>query len=216
MIITLPIRLVRPLICLSFLVFLMFLSGMVLGHTGVLLFTGPRLMERGDLIGIPAALFAGWMLFRLGGQLFRKDSQDADEIRIFSSSGSSAWFVFLLMLLPLAAGLWLNRAAGGFEHEWRFVKAIKPANKSGPAKSAPVPQSNPTTPQDIKEVSARESGLRLSAVFYGTSKPSAVINGEFMFIGDRLREWTVQAIGRGNVTVQNARGRTSTLVIGDR
>src|SRR5262249_40135591 len=104
---------------------------------------------------------------------------------------------------------------GGFEHEWRFVKAMKPANKPGPVKSAPAAQSNPTAPQDIT-VEARESGLRLNTVFYGTTKPSAVINGEFVFIGDRIREWTVQAIGPGNVTVQNARGRTSTLVIADR
>jgi hypothetical protein len=216
MIITLPIRLVRPLICLSLLVFLMFLAGMVLGHTGVLLFKEPRQMEREDLIGIPAALFAGWVMFRLGRQLFTKELQDADEIRIFSSCGRSAWFVFLLMLLPLAAGLLLSREAGGFEHEWRFVKAIKPANKPGPGKSAPVPLSNATTPQDNTVVEAGESGLRLNTVFYGTTKPSAVINGEFMFIGDRIREWTVQAIGPGNVTVQNARGRTSRLVIGDR
>jgi hypothetical protein len=212
-----PIRLIRPLICLVLLVFLTFLAGFVMGGETVLLLAVPRLMERKDLIGIPVALISVWMMFWLSRQLLRKDVQESGKKRTFSRGGLLAGFVFLLMLLPFAAGLWFGQEQGGLERERRVVAAGKPANKGGTVKIVAAPHSNPAPPPPgVTVVEARESGLRLNAVFYGTTKPSAVINGEYVYIGEHIREWSVMAIGPGDVTVQNGRGRTSTLVIGDR
>ena len=46
--------------------------------------------------------------------------------------------------------------------------------------------------------------LRLQAVFYSPTKPSAIVSGSSVGIGDKVREYHVTAIGKDSVTLTGA------------
>jgi hypothetical protein len=210
MVIFIPRRISGRSIGLVFLVFLLFLCGMDLCLTGALLVTGPTRMEPIDLLGIPAALLAGWVLFLSGRQLFRKNSdEDEDEEGMFSGRGFSAWCLFLFLLSVLVGGGFVGSMAVKEESDRRFIQANRPQR---------VPHSNQTnsiSPRGLP-VAAREAGMRLSAVFYNAKRPSAIVNGATVFIGDHVGDWSVSAISPRSVTVQSPKGGTNLLLLDGR
>ena len=52
--------------------------------------------------------------------------------------------------------------------------------------------------------------LKLQGIIYNPSRPSALINGRVIFLGDRVREYRVMAIRRDEVVLAEA-GRTNVL-----
>jgi hypothetical protein len=52
---------------------------------------------------------------------------------------------------------------------------------------------------------------RLQGISYNPSKPSAIINGNTLFVGERVADWTVTAISNEHVTVQDDNGQTNIL-----
>jgi hypothetical protein len=210
MIVLIPTRISGQSVKLIFLVILMFASGVFLCLTGAMLFIAPRLVQPMDLFGLLPALFAGWVLFRLGRQLFRKDFEDEDDGGVFSARGFSAWFLFLFMLSFLVGGVFLGSLTVAEEREQRFIEANKPARAtlSHASSSSVIPRGLP--------VAAREAGLRLSAVFYNAKRPSAIVNGATVFIGDHVGDWSVSAISPRSVTVQSPKGGTNLLLLDGR
>jgi uncharacterized membrane protein YhaH (DUF805 family) len=56
-----------------------------------------------------------------------------------------------------------------------------------------------------------EQTLRLKAIFYNSSRASAVISDKTVFVNDKVGTWLVKAIGPRSVTLQNTNGETNTL-----
>ena len=53
--------------------------------------------------------------------------------------------------------------------------------------------------------------LRLQGIVYNATRPLAVINGNTVFVGDKVAGWSVTAISNKTVTLQNGSGATNTL-----
>jgi hypothetical protein len=56
--------------------------------------------------------------------------------------------------------------------------------------------------------------LKLQGIVFSPTRPSAVINGKSLFLGDRVREFKVLAIGRESVTLASP-GQTNVLSLSD-
>jgi hypothetical protein len=66
-------------------------------------------------------------------------------------------------------------------------------------------QKNPTA------ATPSQPNLRLQGILYNLTRPSAVINGNTVFVGDKVAGWSVTAISSKTVTLQNGSGGTNTL-----
>jgi len=53
--------------------------------------------------------------------------------------------------------------------------------------------------------------LRLQGISYNPTKPSAIINGNTVFVGEKVANWSVTAISNQSVTLQDDTGQTNTL-----
>jgi hypothetical protein len=53
--------------------------------------------------------------------------------------------------------------------------------------------------------------LRLQGISYNPTRPSAIINGNTLFVGEKVADWTVTAISNESVTLQDANGQTNTI-----
>ena len=89
------------------------------------------------------------------------------------------------------------------------VPALVPAPATnGPAR--PSPAANPVAEAKSPEPPPKPSALKLQGIIYHPTRPSVVVNGKALFIGDRLNEWRVIAIDTHSVTLAN-NGRTNIL-----
>jgi len=52
---------------------------------------------------------------------------------------------------------------------------------------------------------------RLQGISYNPTRPSAIINGNTLFVGERVADWTVTAINSEHVTLQDDNGQTNIL-----
>lgn len=66
-------------------------------------------------------------------------------------------------------------------------------------------QKNPTA------ATASHQNLRLQGIVYNPTRPSAIINGNTVFVGDKVAEWSVTPISNQTVTLQNGSGEINTL-----
>lgn len=66
-------------------------------------------------------------------------------------------------------------------------------------------QKNPTAATPSQQT------FRLQGIFYNPTRPSAVVNGNSVFVGDKVDGWSVTAISSKTVTLQNGSGQTNTL-----
>lgn len=100
-----------------------------------------------------------------------------------------------------------------------------------PVVSTPLPVSNstvavsvstnaPVSPAATNEAATAEPAapklppLKLQGVVYSKARPSAVISGKTVFLGDRIREFRVVGIGIDTVTLSGV-DRTNVLVLSD-
>ncbi len=123
-------------------------------------------------------------------------------------------FVLILAVL-LAAVVAPNidgTRAAQFAHFRSHIAASQPDNDPSATnsieKAQPVAssfQKNPTAATPSNQT------LRLQAIVYGPTTPSAMINGNTVFVGDKVSEWTVTAISSKTVTLQNGSGEINTL-----
>jgi hypothetical protein len=88
--------------------------------------------------------------------------------------------------------------------------ATAPATK--PGATAPTAKPGPAPAQTVASTAPGFPTVRLDGIFYRLSKPSALINGKTVYVGDTLQDSTVKiaAIDRTNVTLE-FQGHTKVL-----
>lgn len=84
----------------------------------------------------------------------------------------------------------------------KYPSATNSIEKDQPVAS---PQKNPT------DVIPSRPTLQLQGIVYNPAKPSAIINGNTVSVGDKVAEWSVTAISNQTVTLQNGSGEINTL-----
>ncbi|HWX20827.1 MAG TPA: hypothetical protein VN578_13090 [Candidatus Binatia bacterium] len=84
-----------------------------------------------------------------------------------------------------------------------------PASVSSDASNAPTNSSVATEPAPPKP-----APLRLQVIVYNPARPSAMISGKTVFIGDRIGEFRVVAINKESATLTGA-GQTNVLNLSD-
>jgi hypothetical protein len=94
--------------------------------------------------------------------------------------------------------------------------AAKPAETTNPsAPSATAPAKPDSTPSPATPAAPAPSGprpIRLQGIVYDPSRPSAMINGKTLFVGDRLGAMQVVAIDRNSATLVGG-GQTNLLTL---
>lgn len=192
-------RFIAPITGLVFLVLILFGCGFILGTTGRLLLTGPKLLGIVDLAAIPAAVVTVVILFRLSLQLF-KPGVNEERPKLFSLHGFAAWAAFLLSLSAFVAGIRISVAAINRGRDQRETRQVQ-----NPAPPAREPETNAATPP------VRGQVPRLSALHQDATMPFAILDSERAGIGDQVGEWVVIAIGPKSVTLRNSGGETNVL-----
>ena len=79
-----------------------------------------------------------------------------------------------------------------------------PLNVAEPTRTTPPPSETgiPGTPTTVAETAPLEPApLRLQAVLYAPSRPSAIVSGTTVFVGDRIRGFRVTQIQRNSATL---------------
>jgi HD-like signal output (HDOD) protein len=79
--------------------------------------------------------------------------------------------------------------------------APEPVAAAAPAVTAPTPAAT-NAPANVALHEKPHPEFRLNAIFYTAVRPSAILNGETVNVGDELNGATVVAIGRTSVTLQ--------------
>jgi hypothetical protein len=98
-------------------------------------------------------------------------------------------------MLPKAATASPNVPSAPVTNPASAVPESSDSNRLAVATDAVVPQPPP---------------LKLQSIVFSPTRPSALINGHVVFLGERIREYRVQAIHRDNVILV-ATGRTNIL-----
>jgi hypothetical protein len=81
--------------------------------------------------------------------------------------------------------------------------APSPTNKSQPVANL-MPKKQPAA-------NPSHQPLRLRGISYNPTRPSAIINGNTLFVGEKVADWTVTAISNESVTLQDNSGQTNIL-----
>lgn len=80
-----------------------------------------------------------------------------------------------------------------------------------PAPPAQAPAALAQTPAETNALPVAEApkppSLKLQAIVYHPTRPSAMINGRTLFVGDRVGEWRVASISADSATLSNPTGR---------
>jgi hypothetical protein len=93
---------------------------------------------------------------------------------------------------------------------------------NNPAAAAPTNQPGPSLAQDQKSdrtnaavivpPAPKPAPLRLQAIVFNPKRPSALINGKTLFVGDKLGDARVVGIGQNSATLVRA-GKTTVLIL---
>lgn len=65
--------------------------------------------------------------------------------------------------------------------------------------------------QPATNASPSHPPLRLQGISFNPTRPSAILNGNTLFVGEKAAGWTVTAISSQTVTLQDDSGQTNTL-----
>lgn len=96
------------------------------------------------------------------------------------------------------------------------------ARQQASASASDKEQSAPASPEKSKSLTSLfqkkqpsanppRPALRLQGISFNPTKPSAIINGNTLFVGENVAGWTVTAISNQTVTLQDESGQTNTL-----
>jgi hypothetical protein len=183
---------------------LLFAAGCFLGTTAVWVFTASILLEKIHLWAIPVSLLSGLVLCGLARQAFKAGDSGDSEPGFFATPGRSAAVVLVLALLALAGGSWLGVFAAEDERQFRLTQAH---NREPTARGARMA----TVGTNVVAGRAAIQSFRLQGIFFNSTKPSAIIGGQTIFVGDNLSGWRVKAIEPKQVTLEHADGQVRTL-----
>jgi hypothetical protein len=186
------------------LVGLLFAAGCFLGMTAVWILTAPILLAMIHLWAIPVTLLTGLVLYGLARQAFRSGDSGDSEMGFFAMSGQLTAVVLVLGVLGLAGGLWLGVFAAKDERQFRLTQAH---NREPTSRSALTAGGG----TNVAAARAPVQSFRLQGIFYNSTKPSAMLGGQSVFIGDNVSGWRVKGIEPKQVTLEHADGRIQTL-----
>ena len=200
MILILPVGATIRVIPVLALMGLLFIAGCFLGTTAVWVFTAPILLSKIYLWAIPVALLTGLVLCGLARQTFKAGDSESG---FFATRGQSTAVVLVLALLALAGGSCLGVFAAKDERQFRLTQAHNREPTLAGARTA----------GRGTNVAARApvQSFRLQGIFYNSTKPSAMIGGQTLFVGDIVDGWRVKAIEPKQVTLEHADGRSRKL-----
>lgn len=92
------------------------------------------------------------------------------------------------------------------------VTTALPASKSGvPTTNGPA-AARVATNAPLPEAAHQATPLKLQGILHHPTRPSAVINGKLLFVGERVADWRVIAIDPESVTLAGD-GRTNVLTL---
>ena len=91
--------------------------------------------------------------------------------------------------------------------------APKPVAVAQPVVAATVPVDTPATITPSSPVSPILP--KLQGIFYSSTTPSAIVDGKTVRPGDRFKQYRVKEITKLEVTLMDAAGKTTTLVMGN-
>jgi hypothetical protein len=121
-------------------------------------------------------------------------------------SGKLLFATFAVILVVGAISLWqAYRSGRSQDGQDQVVDARSPGLQPGTSvvsapKVVPPPVTNPPAPV----VQVAPPPPRLQAIFFSPTRPSAIISGKTVFVGDRFREYRVIQIGPGSATLASA------------
>jgi hypothetical protein len=78
----------------------------------------------------------------------------------------------------------------------------------------PAPKPVVSAPAVAAEPAPKPVALNVQAIVFNPSRPSAVINGRTLFLGDHISDYRVAAISHRTVTVVKP-GKTNVLILRD-
>ena len=183
---------------------LLFAAGCFLGMTAVWVFTALILLAKIHLWAIPVTLLTGLVLCGLARQAFKADDAGDSETGFFATRGQSTAVVLVLALLALAGGSWLGVFAAKDERQFRLTQAHN-REPISPGARAPGRGTN------VVAARAPIPSFRLQGIFYNSTKPSAILSGQTVVVGDNVAGWRVKGIEPRLVTLEHADGQIRTL-----
>lgn len=140
------------------------------------------------------------------------------------TSGRVGWVVpGLVGLLLLGAGIFIGMAL--FQKPAAMPVAAAPVSGSAPVVAATKPVAAakvaitttvakviPATNQPAKPVAAMAPApLKLQGIMANPDRPSAIVNGQTVLVGDRVGDFRVKAIRSNAITLQKPDGSLKTL-----
>jgi uncharacterized membrane protein len=101
---------------------------------------------------------------------------------------------------------------GQIAHAREPIAAGQP--DKGPSATNPIEKSQPgagAIQKDSTTATATHQTFRLQGIIYNPTKPSAVVNGNMVFVGEKVAGWSVTVISSNSVTLQSGSGETDTV-----
>jgi uncharacterized membrane protein len=101
---------------------------------------------------------------------------------------------------------------GQIAHAREPIAAGQP--DKGPSATNSIEKSQPgagAIQKDSTTATATHQTFRLQGIIYNPTKPSAVVNGNMVFVGEKVAGWSVTVISSNSVTLQSGSGETDTV-----
>jgi hypothetical protein len=193
------------------------LSGAFIGDVARQVFVDPSGLRLQHAWVIPVALLTAFLFRGLYGDTFKDEEESAVAGFLQSVIGLSMHAIFLLAVLSLVTGLAVGGLLDYNTRPTRVVSAHERISKPRASRSAaePVKVEARSVAAEPAKVPTRSvvSALRLQGIFYSSTKPSALVNGKTVFVGEEISGWRVTAIEPKNVVLQHANGETNILAL---
>jgi hypothetical protein len=221
MIIILPLRLLIRLPPIFVFMGGWILSGAFICAIARQAFLYPSGLRLQDAWVIPVALLTAFLLRGIYGDAFKNEEESAVAGFLQFMIGLSMHAIFLLAVVSLGTGLAMGAALDSNVRSTRLVSAHERTSKPRASRSAaePVKAAAPSVERapaaEPVKVAARsvQPALRLQGIFYSSTKPSALVNGKTVFVGEEISGWRVTAIEPQSVSLQHANGETNVLAL---
>jgi hypothetical protein len=152
----------------------------------------------------------GWLFLPFGKLIY---------LIVHWDEAKPGFFLYLKGVGILALGTFLAavtipnlRGAHLVHARQQHAAANQSVNDSSVASPTDKNQATPSLFQK-KQTAASSSHqtLRLQGILYNPTRPSAIINGNTVFVGEKVADWSVTAIAAQTVTLQDANGQTNIL-----
>lgn len=129
-----------------------------------------------------------------------------------AGSGKALFATCAVILVVGAISLWqAYRSGSGQQEQEQVVDARSPAPAPATARvKVPKAALPPATNTPAPVIPPKPAPPRLQAIIFSTTRPSAIINGKTVFVGDRFEAYRVTEIRPNSLTLASS-GATNVL-----